>query len=120
MNVITLFTEKHYDYIIVEEETAGCVLASRLLEHNPPPSVLVIETDSDFTNYPHIYIPMDLAKLHFSNIDYKYLSVPQRHLDNKPRYPCGVKALSGAIAINSGTIVLPMLSASPVFSPARS
>ena len=116
MSVMASFTEEHYDYIIVGGGTAGCVLASRLLEHSPPPSVLVIEAGSDVTNHPHIYKPMDSAKLHFSDIDYKYFSVPQRHLDNKPRYACGVKALSGAIAINSGTIVVLVVSASPVFS----
>ena len=116
VSVMASITRENYDYIIVGGGTAGCVLASRLLEHTPPPSVLVIETGSDVTNHPHIYKPMDSAKLHFSDIDYKYFTVPQRHLDNKPRYACGVKALSGAIAINSGTILLSMVSASPLLS----
>lgn len=88
-------TEEHYDYIIVGGGTAGCVLASRLLEHRPPPLVLVIEAGSDVTNHPHIYKPMDSAKLDFSDIDYKYFTVPQSHLDNQPRYACSVKSTLG-------------------------
>ena len=58
------------------------------------------------TENPHVYNPLDAAHLHFSDIDFKYFTVPQKHLDNKPRYVCGVKALSGAVAINAGTMAL--------------
>ncbi|KAL9579653.1 MAG: hypothetical protein Q9212_004980 [Teloschistes hypoglaucus] len=67
-------------------------------------SWVVIEAGSDVTNHPHIYKPLEAAKLHFSDIDYKYFTTPQVHLDEKPRYVYGVKALSGAVAINSGWI----------------
>ena len=91
-----------YSYIIIGGGTAGCVLASRLLERQPSLSILVIEAGSDITKHPHVYKPLEAANLHFSDIDFKYFTVPQKNLDNKPRYVCGVKALSGAIAINSG------------------
>ena len=92
----------YYDYIVIGGGTAGCVLASRLLERQSSLSILVIEAGGDVTNHPHVSKPLDSAHLHFSDIDFKYFTVPQKHLDNKPRYVCGVKALSGAIAINAG------------------
>ena len=95
-----------YDYIVVGGGTAGCVLASRLSERQSSLSILVIEAGPDITNHPHVYKPFEAAHLHFSDIDFKYFTVPQKHLDNKPRYVCGVKALSGAIAINAGTAPL--------------
>lgn len=98
-------TDPLYDYIIVGGGTAGCVLASRLLERQSSPSILIIEAGADVTNHPHVYKPLEAAHLHFSDIDFKYFTVPQKHLDNKPRYVCGVKALSGAIAINAGMMV---------------
>jgi choline dehydrogenase-like flavoprotein len=95
-----------YDYIIIGGGTAGCVLASRLLERRSSLSILVVEAGGDITNHPHVYKPLEASHLHFSDIDFKYFTVPQKHLDNKPRYVCGVKALSGAIAINAGTSAL--------------
>lgn len=53
-------------------------------------------------NHPHVHKPLESAKLHFSDIDFKYFTTPQVHLDGKPRYACGVKALSGAVTINAG------------------
>jgi len=101
--IIMMVSDTAYDYIIIGGGTAGCVIASRLLERQPLLSVLVIEAGSDVTDHPHVSKPLEAASLHFSDIDFKYFTVPQKHLDNKPRYVCGVKALSGAVAINAGT-----------------
>lgn len=98
----TMAQREAYDFLIVGGGTAGFVLASRILERQPTLSVLVIEAGSDVTDHPHVRKPLESASLHFSDIDFKYFTVPQKHLDNKPRYVCGVKALSGAVVINAG------------------
>ena len=91
-----------YDFIIIGGSTAGCVLASRFLERQPFFSVLLIEAGPDVTLYFHVNKPLEGALLHGTDIDWNYLTVPQNHLDGKPRYNCGAKALSGGVVLNSG------------------
>ena len=91
-----------YDYIIVGGGTAGCVIASRLAHRDPKLSVLLIEAGSELSRHDHIYDPLGAGQLHFSDIDWKYMTVPQKHLDGKPKYNCAVRGLSGGVAINSG------------------
>jgi len=93
-----------FDIIIIGGGLAGCVLASRLHQRKPSLSILLIEAGPDVTNHPHVSTPAEGALLHFSDLDWKYFTVPQKHLDNKPRYNCAVKALSGGTIINSGNI----------------
>lgn len=90
------------DFIIIGGGTAGCVVASRLHQRDPTLSIILIEAGPDITNHPHVHNPQDARFLHGSDIDWNYLTVPQRHLDGKLRYNCAVKALSGGVAINSG------------------
>lgn len=40
--------------------------------------------------------------LHFSDLDWKYFTTPQKHLDGKPKYNCAIKGLSGGSIINTG------------------
>jgi choline dehydrogenase-like flavoprotein len=88
--------------IIVGGGTAGVVLASRLHQYKPELSIILIEAGSDVTGHPHIATPADAAFLHFSDLDWKYMTVPQKHLNGAPRYNCAVKGLSGGTIINSG------------------
>ena len=95
-------TDMSYDCIVIGGGTAGCVLASCLLERQSSLSILVIDASGDITNHPYVYEPLEAAQSYFSDIDFKYFTAPHKFLENKPRYMCGVKALSGAVAINAG------------------
>ena len=96
-------TKTTYDFIIIGGGTAGCVVASRLLQRQPSLLVLLIEAGADVTHRAHISKPLESAHLHGSEMDWNYMTVPQRHLDGRPRYNCAAKALSGGVAINAGT-----------------
>lgn len=91
------------DIIIIGGGTSGCVLASRLHERKPSLSILLIEAGPDVTSHAHVSNPAEAAFLHGSDLDLNYMTVPQKHLDGKPRYNCAMKGLSGATIINTGT-----------------
>lgn len=90
------------DVIIVGGGTAGVVLASRLHQRKPELDILLIEAGPDVTGHPHIAAPAEAAFLHFSDLDWKYMTVPQKHLNGAPRYNCAIKGLSGGTIINTG------------------
>ncbi|OCK73559.1 GMC oxidoreductase [Lepidopterella palustris CBS 459.81] len=90
------------DIIVVGGGTAGVVLASRLHQQRPELSILLIEAGPDVTNHPHVSNPAEAALLHFSDLDWKYMTVPQKHLNGLPRYNCAIKGLSGGSIINTG------------------
>jgi choline dehydrogenase-like flavoprotein len=90
------------DIIIVGGGTAGTVLASRLHQRKPNLSILLIEAGPDVTGYPHIKAPAEAAFLHFSDLDWKYMTTPQKHLGGASRYNCAMKGLSGGTIINTG------------------
>ena len=76
-------TNDQYDSIIVGGGTAGCVLASRLIQRKPSLKIGLIEAGKDVTDHPHVSKPHDAPKLHFSEVDWAYMTVPQQHLDGK-------------------------------------
>jgi choline dehydrogenase-like flavoprotein len=88
--------------IIIGGGMAGCVLASRLRQRSPSLSVLLIEAGPNVTGHAHIGNPAEAAFLHGLDLDWKYMTVPQKHLDGKPRYNCAMKGLSGGTIINTG------------------
>ncbi|KAL9107770.1 MAG: hypothetical protein Q9227_007392 [Pyrenula ochraceoflavens] len=93
---------EQYDVIIAGGGTAGCVVASRLRQRKPSLSILLIEAGGDLTQNPQVYSPQAGALLTGSDADWKYMSVPQAHMNDRPIYYASGKGLSGSIAINSG------------------
>ncbi|KAF1849210.1 GMC oxidoreductase [Cucurbitaria berberidis CBS 394.84] len=90
------------DIIIVGGGLAGTVVASRLHQRRPSLLIVLIEAGPDPKNHDHVLNPTEASLLHFSDLDYKYFTTPQEHLDGKPKYNCGIKALGGGSVINTG------------------
>lgn len=88
-----------FDYVIVGGGVAGCVLANRL-SADPQTSVLLIEAGPAGRN-PLIAAPGGLLPIMMSGAyAWRYMSVPQAHLDDRPLYTPRGKVLGGGSAIN--------------------
>jgi hypothetical protein len=68
------------DFIIAGGAIAGCVLASRLRDKLPEASFLLV---FDVSGHAHVETPAEAALLRFSDLDGKYFTAPQTHLDGK-------------------------------------
>lgn len=90
-----------WDFIIVGGGLGGSVLASRLFHQNTTLSILLVEAGPDVSNNTIIPYANNSALLIGSDLDWRYVTVPQLGLDNRPiNNPAG-KALGGGTAINS-------------------
>ncbi|EIM79352.1 GMC oxidoreductase [Stereum hirsutum FP-91666 SS1] len=91
---------KAFDYVIVGGGTAGLVLATRLTEDTNA-SVLVLEAGPANENDP-LLLRMGSYGAHFNQekYDWSFLTVPQKHCNNRQiPWPRG-KTLGGSSAIN--------------------
>jgi len=79
-------TTTQYDYIIAGGGIAGSVLARRLADKYPSSSVLLVEAGGRPEGHPLIGPPMAAFAARLSDLDWKYMSVPQKHLGGTPEY----------------------------------
>jgi choline dehydrogenase len=87
------------DYIVVGTGSAGSVVANRLSE-DPSVEVVVLEAgprDKD----KFIHIPAAFAKLFRSEVDWDYLTEPQKELDGREIYWPRGKTLGGSSSMNA-------------------
>lgn len=88
-----------WDYIIIGAGSAGCVLANRLSE-DPDCTVLLLEAGQSDWN-PFIQIPGALGRLNGPGVNWRFHTVPQRHLNNRRIWFPQGKVLGGSSAINA-------------------
>jgi choline dehydrogenase-like flavoprotein len=87
------------DYIVVGTGSAGSVLASRL-SADPDASVVVLEAGPQDKN-KFIHIPAAFSKLFRSEVDWDYLTEPQKQLDGREIYWPRGKMLGGSSSMNA-------------------
>ncbi len=88
-----------YDYVIVGAGSAGCVLAARLSE-DPDVSVLLLEAGGPDTK-DNIHVPLGYLQLQRTDVDWDYVSAPERGCGGRRiALPRG-KVLGGSSSINA-------------------
>ena len=90
------------DYIIVGGGLVGCALASRLSQGDSSLKILLIEAGPDPTGNPFVTTPLGAFRLHNSELDWAYVTVPQHHVKERRLYNAAGKALSGGSIFNYG------------------
>jgi choline dehydrogenase len=87
------------DYVIIGAGSAGAVLANRL-SADPKIKVTVLEAGGWDTS-PFIHMPAGYFRLmQTGQLDWGYLTVPQRHVNNREMYIPRAKSVGGCTTVN--------------------
>ncbi len=92
-------TANRYTYVVVGAGAAGCVVANRL-SANPAHQVLLLEAGPPDWS-PLIHLPVGFTKLTSPKVNWRFETVPQRHLDNRRMYFPQGRTLGGSTSINA-------------------
>jgi choline dehydrogenase-like flavoprotein len=87
------------DYVVVGTGSAGSVVANRLSSDSAT-SVVVLEAGPRDKNR-FIHIPAAFSKLFRSEVDWDYLTEPQKQLDGREIYWPRGKMLGGSSSMNA-------------------
>ncbi|KAI9721173.1 MAG: hypothetical protein M1828_005280 [Chrysothrix sp. TS-e1954] len=90
----------HYDFIIVGGGTAGCVVASRLVQQHPALSIALIEAGPNASDNPQVQDPRAAPLLHDTDLQWKYTTASQTSLGGRQTPYWGGKLLSGSSGVN--------------------
>jgi len=88
------------DYIIIGGGLVGCALASRLQQSNASLKVLVVEAGEDPTGNPHVTSVKGTFALGGSELNWRYVTAPQEHTENRTHVESAGRALGGGSVIN--------------------
>ncbi|MFK4149281.1 GMC family oxidoreductase [Streptomyces sp. NPDC004065] len=88
-----------FTYVVVGAGAAGCVVANRL-SANPDHQVLLLEA-GPADRSPLIHMPVGFTKLTSPKVNWRFETVPQRHLDGRPMYYPQGRTLGGSTSINA-------------------
>jgi choline dehydrogenase-like flavoprotein len=93
------------NYIIVGGGIGSCVVASRLSRQRPRPKVILIEAGPDVSDHPLVMSAATAKEIRTSNLNWKYPSIPQKHMNAGICQNGAGRSLGGGSAINGGMLL---------------